>query len=122
MFKATSVIAITAISSVAFTSSAIAGEQMETNMERVSVEAMLDLEAPETETLLIRAEAKSDVLGAVSSGDLTAVEGPEGRIYYNRIIPISDLPDPELNIEVLETFEVEFEGDVYTNKIVQKLD
>lgn len=119
MSKLTSVIAITALGSVGFASSAFAGETMEPKMDTASVETAVMTEAPDAKVTMIRAEAEAEVMGAVERGEFTAVEGPDGRIYYNHIVPVSELPDPELDIEVLDTFQVEYEGDVYTNKLVQ---
>lgn len=52
---------------------------------------------------------------------LVAVEGPDGRIYYNRFVPIETLPDPTLDLRVIDTVDIRYEGEVYTNKVVEEL-
>lgn len=97
------------LGSLAFAPAAIAAETAEPENKAVATETRMN-------------SSETEVRGAVERSDLIAVEGPDGRIYYNRIIPVSELPDPELNLRTLETVEITYEGDVYTNKIVQKVD
>lgn len=52
---------------------------------------------------------------------LIAVEGPDGRIYYNRFVPLETLPDPKLDLRVIDTVDIRYEGEVYTNKVVEAL-
>lgn len=52
---------------------------------------------------------------------LIAVEGPDGRTYYNRIVPIETLPDPTLDLRVIDTVDIRYDGEVYTNKVVEEL-
>lgn len=121
MTKLISAFTIATLTSVAFAPSAFAGEKMEPVMQPVSAEMTIITEAPEAQTVTLLAEMETEVRGAVESGELVAVEGPDGRIYYNRVIDVSELPDPTLELRILEKFDVSYEGDVYTNKIVQKL-
>ena len=93
---------------------AFAGE-MEDKSETVKAETT------ESRTVTLRNEVMAEVRGAVASGEYTAVEGPDGKIYYNRIIPISELPDPTLEIEEAETYTFEYRGMTFTNKVVQDI-
>lgn len=119
MTKLTNVLAIAALTSVAFAPAAFAGDKMEKAAE--PVQANMTVETPESRTIALRTEMEAEVRGAVARGDLIAVEGPDGRVYYNRYIPVSELPDPELDLRVIDTFEVSHEGRTYTNKVVQEL-
>lgn len=119
MTKLTNILAITALTSVAFAPAAFAGDKMEKAVESAQTE--MKVETPESRTIALRTELETEVRGAVARGDLIAVEGPDGRIYYNRFIPVSELPDPELDLRVVDTFEVNYEGETYTNKVVQEL-
>lgn len=119
MTKLTQVLAIAALGSVAFAPSAFAGEKMNKTAEPVKTE--MTTEAPESRTIALRKELETEVRGAVARGELVAVEGPDGRVYYNRFIPVSELPDPELDLRVIDTYEVNYEGETYTNKVVQEL-
>lgn len=73
-----------------------------------------------TRKLTLESEPNTEVMGTVDVAQI-AVEGMDGRIYYNRIIPISELPDPELDLRTLETYEFEHNGVTFTNQIVQEL-
>jgi len=106
---------------VGFASPAFAGDiAIKTEMKPTMVEESSATEMPEARIIATRTEAESDVRSAVERGEFVPVEGPDGRIYYNQIIQVSDLPDPELNLRVVEKFELNHNGMVFTNKIVQE--
>ena len=121
MSKLISAFTIATLSSVAFASPAFAGDKMSVSLETTSGEASTVMAATEAKTIALSTEANTEVLGAFERGELIAVEGPDGQVYYNRVIPVSELPDPELNLRVIETFEVEHDGQVFTNKFVEPL-
>ena len=129
MTKLAQTLTIATLASVAFAPPAFAGDAPETvqntAMESTSIEASVAMEAPDTETgtetIMLRSQLQTQTQKSVEAGDLIPVEGPDGQIYYNRIIPVSDLPDPDLDLRVLDTIDIKYEGDVYTNKIVQDL-
>lgn len=121
MTKLTQALSIVALASFAAAPSAFAGETSNASMTAVSTEATTFMSAVDTKMIALPAQTEPQVLGAVDETDLIAVEGPDGRIYYNRIIPVAELPDPELDLRVVETFDVEHEGEVFTNKIVEML-
>ena len=120
MSKLMSAFTLAAVSSFAFAAPALAGDAYEAEMKPAKVETLsvmtITTDARQEDMLI---EASAEVRGAVERGEFTAVEGPDGRIYYNRNVPISELPDPELDLRVLDTVEVEYDNTVYTNKIVQ---
>lgn len=93
------------------------------NVQMAMVESQdMTAESTEARIIAIPAETETEVLSTTESSDLIPVQGPDGRIYYNRIIPVSELPDPDLDLRVLDTYNVNYEGEVYTNKIVQEVD
>ena len=121
MSKLTSLFALTALGSFAIAPAAFAGDKMDMKMETTAVEAAATMDAPEARTITLRTDTEAEVLGAVDSSELIPVEGPDGQIYYNRFIPVSELPDPALELRVLDTVQINHEGEVFTNKIVQEL-
>ena len=122
MSKLLSTLAIATVTTVAFASPAFAGDKTHkmkhSKVETSTVVTPSALETSEARVIATRAEAESEVLGAVARGEFVAVEGPDGRVYYNRTIPVSELPDPELNLITVDTVTVEHNGQTFTNKIV----
>jgi len=121
MTKVISIITIATLGSIAFASTAFAGDTVDRKIKQLPVEASSLIQATETRTIARRTDMESNVRSAVERGELVAVQSVDGRVFYNRTIPVSELPDPELNIRVLEKFDVEHNGQVFTNKIVEKL-
>ncbi len=119
MTKLMSAFTIATLGAAVFASPALAGDKMNVSLKTTPGEASTMMETADAKTFALSTEANTEVLGAVERGELIAVEGPDGRVYYNRLIPVSELPDPELNLRVVETFEVEHDGQVFTNKFVQ---
>lgn len=125
MTKSAQILTLATLSSVAFAPTAFAGDAPETvqnaAIESTSIKASADIEAPMSETTVLRGEEETQLLKSVETGDLIPVEGPDGQIYYNWIVPVSDLPDPDLDLRVLDTIDINYEGEIYTNKLVQEL-
>ena len=125
MKKLAQALTLATLSSVAFAPTAFAGDVPETVqnklMEFTPIEASAAMEAPMTETIVLRGEEETQLLKSVEAGDLIPVEGPDGQTYYNRIVPVSDLPDPDLDLRVLDIIDIKYEGEIYTNKLVQEL-
>lgn len=93
------------------------------NMQIALVETQnMTAETTEARVITIPAETETEVLSTMESNNLIPVQDQDGRIYYNRIIPLSELPDPDLDLRVLDTYDVNYAGEVYTNKIVQEID
>ena len=63
---------------------------------------------------------KTAVLGAlaVQNTDAYVVEAPDGELFINHIVPLSELPDPTLNVNTQDTYTVEYRGMVFTNRVV----
>lgn len=55
----------------------------------------------------------------VMADNVTVVRDAEGNIYYNQFVEIDELQDVDLDATVVDTFTYEYEGRVYTNKIVK---
>jgi hypothetical protein len=111
---------VAAVSSITFASPALAGDKYESDAESSSFEGTPAVAtSAQRRNNVVKIEPSTEVLGAVERGDLIRVEGPDGRIYFNRLIPVSELPDPTLELRVLDTVQIERDDAVYTNKIVQ---
>ena len=64
---------------------------------------------------------KTAVLGAlaVQNTDAYVVEAPDGELFINHILNTSDLPDPSLDPDVLDTYTYEYRGMTFTNRVVR---
>ncbi|GLQ21152.1 hypothetical protein ACFFUB_06680 [Algimonas porphyrae] len=62
------------------------------------------------------------VLGAFEQQNTDAyiVADNEGDLYINHLIPISELPDPYLDVDTEETYTIEYKGMTFTNRIVEQ--
>lgn len=60
------------------------------------------------------------VLGAIARGDMVKVQDSRGDVYLNRFVPVAELPDPELDVDTVESYTYEYNGRVYTNKVVNE--
>lgn len=60
------------------------------------------------------------VLGVLEqqTTDAYIVQDQSGDLFINHLVPLSDLPDPQLEIDVVDTYQVTYRGVTYTNKIV----
>lgn len=65
-------------------------------------------------------EDNQAVLGAIEEQRTEAyiVQNNEGDLYINHLVPYEELPDPELDVEVVDTYEITYRGMTFTNKIV----
>ena len=61
------------------------------------------------------------VLGALEQQNTDAyiVADEEGDLYINHLIPVSELPDPNLIVEAEETYTIEYRGMTFTNKVLR---
>jgi len=90
------------------------------DMDQAEPVAETSTKEAQTQSMTLRTAIESEVRGAIARGDMVAVEGPDGRIYYNRFIAIEDLPDPELDLRVIDTVDVIYQGTTFKNKIVEE--
>jgi len=60
------------------------------------------------------------VLGAFEEQNTDAyiVQDNEGDLYINHLVAIEDLPNPDLDVETVETYEVTYRGMTFTNKVI----
>lgn len=124
MSKRNTLFAAIALSAATFAQASFAGEkpEMETLKTTDKMIEVTTTDATTAQLITRSADTPAEVLSTVETANLMAVEGPDGRIYYNHIVPISELPDPQLELRVIETYDVQHDGDVFTNKIVQEVE
>lgn len=79
--------------------------------------AMAEGEKNLSEPKVVKAE-NTQVLSSVETADMNPVRDEDGNIYYNHYVPRSDLFDASIDYEVVDTYEVTYNGRTYTNKIV----
>ena len=72
-------------------------------------------------TVVANTPRKTAVLGAlaVQNTDAYVVEAPDGELFINHLIPVSDLPDPTLDPDVVDTYTYEYRGMTFTNRVVR---
>lgn len=65
---------------------------------------------------------KAAVLGALEEQrtDAYIVQDNEGELYINHLVPIETLPDPTLEVEIVDTYTTEYRGLVFTNKVLDE--
>jgi hypothetical protein len=65
-------------------------------------------------------EDREAVLGAFEQQNTDAyiVQNEEGDLFINHLVPVEDLSDPALDVEVVDTYEVTYRGVTYTNKVI----
>ncbi|MGJ8558861.1 MAG: hypothetical protein ACSHX3_01355 [Litorimonas sp.] len=71
-------------------------------------------------TLVQMSDDSQAVLGAFEqqTTDAYIVQNNNGELFINHLVPIEELPDPSLTVEVVDTYEITYRGITYTNKIV----
>jgi len=71
-------------------------------------------------TIISMDEDREAVLGAFEQQNTDAyiVQDEDGDLFINHLVLIEELPDPALDVEVVETYEVTYRGVTYTNKVV----
>jgi len=67
---------------------------------------------------VVSAKYAETVLAAVERSDYIPVTDENGVTYLNKIVDIDELPNPQLELETVDTYTYEYEGRVYTNKVV----
>jgi len=113
--------ALTATAALAFAPAAFAGDMKSDKAPKAKMTATYTTQTSDQARIIkMRAEADSEVRGALIRGDMIAVEGPNGETYINKLIPVSELPDPTLNVRTLDTVTFTHNGRTYTNRIVSE--
>lgn len=71
-------------------------------------------------TLVRTNENGQAVLGAFEkqTTDAYIVQNNDGDLFINHLVLIEELPDPVLDVETVETYEIIYRGITFTNKIV----
>lgn len=71
-------------------------------------------------TLVRTNEDGQAVLGAFEQQNTDAyiVQNNNGDLFINHMVLIEELPDPALNVETIDTYEITYRGITFTNKIV----
>lgn len=69
-----------------------------------------------------RTDRDTRVLGAFEQQETDAfiVQNNEGDLFINHLVPIQELPDTDLNVEVLDTYQIEYRGMVFTNTVIDE--
>lgn len=64
---------------------------------------------------------KTAVLGALAqqTTDAYIVQDNDGDLFINHLVPVEDLPDPNLEVRTIDTYTTEYRGMTFTNKIVE---
>jgi hypothetical protein len=107
---------------------AFAGDQAQADEMKTNVQAEMTQKAETPQAVTTKSAVVTftktvedpRVLGAIARGDMYKVQDNDGIVYLNRFVPVSELPDPELNVETLDSYSYEYKGRVYTNKIVDE--
>lgn len=74
-------------------------------------------EAPKTDVTETKVE-NTQVLAAVETADLIPVQDDNGQIFYNHYVSDDELFDATADFETVDTYTYEYNGRIYTNKIV----
>lgn len=71
-------------------------------------------------TLVRMNEDSQAVLGAFEqqTTDAYIVQNNAGDLFINHLVLIEELPDPSLDVETVETYEITYRGITFTNKII----
>lgn len=102
---------------------AFAGEQVksEETQTETKMEMTQKAETPQSATVTFTKTSEDPrVLGAIARGDMVRVQDNKGDMYLNRFVPVAELPDPELEVDTLDTYTYEYKGRIYTNKVVNE--
>jgi len=62
----------------------------------------------------------AQALDTVETDDIIPVQDEDGNIFYNHYVSDAELFDASIDLKVVDTQTFEYEGRVYTNKIVTK--
>tara|TARA_R110002020_G_scaffold105570_10_gene246166 strand:- start:1424 stop:1813 length:390 start_codon:yes stop_codon:yes gene_type:complete len=107
---------------------AFAGEQVKSDEMNADKAAEMNQESETSETAattsavvtFTKTSEDPRVLGAIARGDMVKVQDNKGDVYLNRFVPVAELPDPELDVDTVESYTYEYNGRVYTNKVVNE--
>ncbi|WP_154813746.1 hypothetical protein [Hellea balneolensis] len=69
------------------------------------------------DTKTVKSE-NTQVLAAVETANVIPVQDEDGQVFYNHYVDDSELFDASLDFETVDTYTFEYEGRIYTNKIV----
>ena len=126
MTKFTTLTTATAILVAATATPAFAGEMMKetttVTAETTTVRTIDGDNQVGQVTIFTAGDAnKSAVLGALAEQktDAYIVADQAGNVYINHLIPVEELPDPTLSVDTIDTYEVTYNGMVFTNRIVE---
>ena len=75
--------------------------------------------APEPKMMKTELESEQ-VLSVVEVADVVPVQDEEGNVFYNHYVSDEDLQDAGVVLEVVDTYTFEHNGQIFTNKIVNK--
>lgn len=117
ILKATLGLSITALLSTA----AQAGEAQASDVMTPQTVQTIDSDNQVSQLTIVRMdEDREAVLGAFEQQNTDAyiVQDEDGDLYINHLVAVEDLPDPALEVEVVDTYEVTYRGVTYTNKII----
>jgi hypothetical protein len=95
--------------------------EMTKTVESTQTVKTIDADNQVSQLTLVRMNEDSQaVLGAFEQQNTDAyiVQDNDGDLFINHLVPIEELPDPALNVEVVETYEITYRGVTFTNKIV----
>lgn len=107
---------------------AFAGEQVKSDKMKADKTAEMSQESETSETAattsavvtFTKTSEDPRVLGAIARGDMVKVQDNDGDVYLNRFVPVAELPDPELDVDTVDSYTYEYNGRVYTNKVVNE--
>ena len=73
--------------------------------------------AERPESMMTKSE-NTQVLAAIETADMIPVQDEDGNIFYNHYVAASELLDVSADFETVDTYTYEYNGRLYTNKIV----
>lgn len=73
-----------------------------------------------TVTVMPTETRKTAVMSAFAEQNTDAyiVADADGELFINHLIPVAELPDPTLELDVIDTYTAEYRGMTFTNKVV----
>lgn len=104
-----------------FSSTAYAGDAQTSDVMTPQTVKTIDSDNQVSQLTIVRIdEDREAVLGAFEQQNTDAyiVQNEEGDLFINHLVPVEDLPDPALAIDVVDTYEVTYRGVTYTNKVI----
>ena len=114
-------IAILATAGVLLTPFGSHAATIDESLAETAVQIEID-STDEAKSLIYFAEAERDeaVLAAVSRADgLIPVRDNNGDLYFNHLVSDDELPTVDFDLDVVDSYQFEYNGRVYTNKVVE---